>query len=49
MAYASAASLNFSSATWSPGLRSGWNFIASFRYALLISDSVAVRETVRIS
>src|SRR5690606_21727142 len=35
-AYASEASLNFSSASLSPGLRSGWYSRASFRYALLI-------------
>ena len=40
--YASAASLNFSSAALSPGLRSGWYLSASLRYALLISWSVAV-------
>ena len=35
MEYASAHSLNFSSAVLSPGLRSGWNFSAS------LSDSIA--------
>ena len=40
-AYASAASLNFSSAALSPGLRSGWNLSASLRYELLISWSLA--------
>ena len=44
-AYASAASLNWSSAFLSPGLRSGWCFSASLRYALLISWSVAVLAT----
>ena len=48
-AYASAASLNFSSAALSPGLRSGWYFIASLRYALFSSTSVAVRATPRTS
>lgn len=36
-----AASLNFSSAVWSPGLRSGWYLSASLRYALLMSASLA--------
>src|SRR6516162_6206657 len=40
--YASLISLNLLSAPLSPGLTSGWCFLASFRNACLISFSVAV-------
>ena len=39
--YASLTSLNFSSADLSPGLRSGWYFIAILRKADFISSSLA--------
>ena len=41
ISYASFASLNFSSAALSFGLRSGWCFMASLRYAFLMSSSDA--------
>jgi len=37
--------LNFSSAALLPGFTSGWYLRASFRYAFLISSSLAPRET----
>ena len=43
--YASLISLNLDSAVLSPGLTSGWNFLASLRNACLISFSVAVLAT----
>src|SRR3954466_3046314 len=46
--WAAEISLNFSSASLSPGLRSGWYFRASFRYAFLISSSVAFFETPNV-
>src|SRR3954447_6960125 len=46
--WAAEISLNFSSASLSPGLRSGCYFRASFRYAFLISSSVAFFETPNV-
>ena len=44
-AYASEASLNFASASLSPGLLSGWYFLANARYAFFISLSEAFLDT----
>ncbi len=43
--WAAEISLNFSSAFGSSGLRSGWYWRASLRYAFLISSSLAFFET----
>src|SRR5204862_2130652 len=45
MSCAACTSLYFASASLSPGLRSGWYFFDSLRYALLISSAVADFET----
>src|SRR5436305_14470590 len=45
MSCADCTSLYLASASLSPGLRSGWYFLDSLRYALLISSAVADLET----
>ena len=45
VSWAAEISLNFSSAAASSGLRSGWYWRASLRYAFLISSSEAFLET----
>ncbi len=42
--YAAVTSLNFCSMSLRPGFTSGCNFLASFRYALLISSALDERE-----
>src|SRR3954464_3528686 len=49
MSCADCTSLYFAFASLSPGLRSGWYFFDSLRYALLISSAVADFETPRTS